>query len=144
MRAMRGTAWPWLLSALALGCGQPPEPPPPAEPAAEPATAPSAAASGDDAPDIEEDPAPTPAPAAAAESPAAQHERAIGLREEAPARAAGLFEGACDRGNTASCLALADLLERGRGVDQDLARAEDLIRRACREGSTAACDRMGH
>lgn len=61
------------------------------------------------------------------------------------ARAARMLEGSCDRGFSASCVALADLLERGaEGVDPDLDRAHGLLEQACFDGSTSACDRLGH
>lgn len=76
---------------------------------------------------------------------AAQHTAAVRLLDTEPARAAAMLETGCDRGFAASCVALADLLERGApGVDADLDRANGLYEQACFDGSTIACDRLGH
>ena len=73
---------------------------------------------------------------------AALHQQ--GMREADPAVAVERFESACDRGFTPSCLALAERLESGEGVEPDPERAAQLIEEACMSGSTLACDRMGH
>jgi TPR repeat protein len=75
---------------------------------------------------------------------AAMHAEASRKRREQPAQAAALFDRACEHGHTPSCIALADMLERGEGIPADLARAESLWDRACFEGSTEACDHLGH
>lgn len=73
---------------------------------------------------------------------AALHARA--MREPDPEVAAQLFEQACDRAFAPSCIALADRLEGGEGVEPDPSRARGLLEQACMEGSTIACDRLGH
>ena len=73
---------------------------------------------------------------------AALHRRA--LAEPDDARAAEMLEQACDRGFSASCVALAVRLEDGRGVEPDAERARGLLEQACLDGSTMACDRLGH
>ncbi len=66
------------------------------------------------------------------------------LAETDPADAAQMLEQACDRGFAPSCIALADRLESGEGVDPDPERARELLEQACMDGSTIACDRLGH
>ena len=73
---------------------------------------------------------------------AAMHQAA--LREADPAAAARMFEQGCDSGFTPSCLAFADRLESGEGVEPDAERARALVEEACEGGSTIACDRLGH
>lgn len=73
---------------------------------------------------------------------AAMHQQA--LRHGDRTEAAAMLERACDDGFVPSCLALADRLEAGDGVEPDAARAAELVEMACAEGSSLACDRMGH
>lgn len=123
-----------------LGCGTEagaPTDPAPFDPA-EPVPAPTVERS----PDEDE---PFEAPSAIEQSTgfvAALHQQA--LRESDPGRAAQMLERACDDGFVPSCLAFADRLEAGEGVDPNPERAAELVEQACAEGSTLACDRMGH
>jgi TPR repeat protein len=55
------------------------------------------------------------------------------------ARAAALFEQACDGGFAAGCNNLGRMYEAGEGVPKDATRAAALYRRACDGGYTAAC-----
>jgi TPR repeat protein len=130
-------AAPALLLALALGCAE--EPPPPAS--EDPPTPADVERSADELEPPEEPPDPVEVSGGFA---AGQHSRAMRLREEEPERAAEMLGGACDRGFAPSCLALADMLEGGEGVDPDPDRARGLLEQACFDGSTAACDRLGH
>jgi TPR repeat protein len=57
------------------------------------------------------------------------------------AKAARLYERACDLGWPAGCYNLAIMLELGRGVPQDRARAGDLYQLACTAGAAKACDK---
>lgn len=66
------------------------------------------------------------------------------LAEADPSSAATMLEQACDRGFAPSCIALADRLESGEGVEPDPERARGLLEQACMDGSTIACDRLGH
>ena len=75
---------------------------------------------------------------------AATFERAMRQRETEPSAARQSFENGCDRGFVPACLALADMLERGAGVEQDLGGARSAREQACMAGSTAACDALGH
>ncbi len=75
-------------------------------------------------------------------SAAALHRRA--LREADPARAAEMFERACDSSFTPACIAFADVLEAGDGLSPDPERARVVLEQACLDGSTIACDRLGH
>ena len=76
---------------------------------------------------------------------AAAHEQALRLRANEPARAVEMLEGGCDRGFAPSCLALADMLEAGRGVEADPEAARAVLEQACfSTESTEACDRLGH
>lgn len=134
--------WTPLLVLLLLGCAE-------EAPAAEPtAQEPVAAPDPVDVPAIEEvEPSDEPAldtTEASGAFLAARHQQGLGLRESDPAEAVSLFEQACDHGFTPSCLALADHLERGDGVEADLDRAHGLLEMACHDGSTIACDQLGH
>ena len=73
---------------------------------------------------------------------AALHQRA--LREPDPARAAQMFERACERSFAPACVAFADVLEAGDGLATDPERARVVLEQACLDGSTIACDRLGH
>lgn len=66
------------------------------------------------------------------------------LAEPDPTAAAAMLVQACDRGFVPSCVALADRLESGEGLDPDPERARGLFEEACMSGSTIACDRLGH
>ena len=55
------------------------------------------------------------------------------------ARAATLFQRACDGGEARGCYALAVSYNTGVGVTQDLARAATLFRQACDGGYAAGC-----
>ena len=58
-----------------------------------------------------------------------------------PARAASLFEQACDTGEARGCYNLALLHGSGRGVSRDASRASALFVRACQAGYEPACGR---
>jgi len=73
---------------------------------------------------------------------AALHQRAIA--ETDPAVAAQLFEQGCDRSFVPSCIAFAEALEAGDGLEPDPDRARVVLEQACMDGSTIACDRLGH
>ena len=73
---------------------------------------------------------------------AAMHRQALHHADRA--EAAAMLERACEAGFVPSCLALADRLEAGDGVEPDPARAAELVEMACAEGSSLACDRVGH
>lgn len=120
-----------------IGCGG--EPSQPAEPPAEPRAAPPATPLRPPEP-------PDPAvPPASCGDPARCH--ALGLDAERAgqhARAAELYEQACDRELGPACFRLGELLRDGRGVPPDDARAEEFFSRGCRYGSQSACDALGH
>lgn len=67
-----------------------------------------------------------------------------GLRDPDHARGTQMLETACDRGFEPSCMAFAERLEDGDGVDADPERARGLYEASCMAGSTFACDRLGH
>ena len=71
-------------------------------------------------------------------------DQAVAVQREKPARAAELFEAACELELPQACSRLADLYEAGRGVTRDDRRAKELRAHACELGSTAACDALGH
>jgi TPR repeat protein len=48
---------------------------------------------------------------------------------------------ACDGGDGASCLTLAEMVEKGEGVEADPKRAVSLLTRGCESGSADACYR---
>ncbi len=138
----------WALAAAlgAAGCGEegaPLEAPPeaPAELAAQTPAEPDLA---ERSPDELEPPVPIDPAHASGAFVAARHQAALQARAAEPARAATMLEGACDDGFAPSCLALADMLEAGEGVDADPDRARGLLEQACMDGSTLACDRLGH
>lgn len=128
----------WLTACLLVLAGCAEEPPP--EPAPAPTEAPESVRSAEELEPAEPlDPVET-----SGGFHGARHQEASRIRQTEPARAARLYEGACDRGFAPSCLALADMLEAGEGVDADPDRARGLREQACMEGSTLACDRLGH
>jgi TPR repeat protein len=95
----------------------------------------------------EEEPAPIPeAPAEAPEEEdVGSHHEGLRLRAAGDlARAAAVFEAACDEGSLPSCVAFAEMLENGDGVEAQPERARGVYAQACDEGSTLACDRLGH
>lgn len=67
---------------------------------------------------------------------------ASALARTDPAAAAKLLASACDGGDMAQCVALADLLERGAGIDRDLPRARALRKRACDAKHGGACSAL--
>lgn len=60
-----------------------------------------------------------------------------------PARAAVLFQQACDRGFLPACVKLAWLHEAGIGVEKNLPQAVDLDRQACNGGELRGCVHLG-
>lgn len=56
-----------------------------------------------------------------------------------PARAATLYQRACDHGRPASCASLGLLYQDGRGVAEDDDRAAALYDRACKAGAGVGC-----
>ncbi len=107
-------------------------------PDADPAEAPAIERSPDEA-----EPAPVAPSIEATGAPvAALHEQ--GLRDADRARGAQMLEQACDRGFAPSCLAFAERLEAGDGIEPDAERARGLFEEGCESGSTLACDRLGH
>ena len=56
-----------------------------------------------------------------------------------PARAASLYQQACDGGAVESCYNLGVLYENGAGVTRDLARAASLYQQACDGGLAQGC-----
>jgi uncharacterized protein len=71
-------------------------------------------------------------------------ERGTGVARD-EARAAKLFERACDAKNLAleGCTALAELAADGRGVPKDEEHARDLFRKGCADEDAATCAGMG-
>jgi TPR repeat protein len=57
-----------------------------------------------------------------------------------PARAATLYDRACQLGNPSGCNNLGILFQRGYGVQRDKGRAKQLWTRACELGHKAACE----
>jgi len=57
-----------------------------------------------------------------------------------PARAAPLYDRACQLGNSTACNNLGILFQRGYGVKRDKGRAKQLWKRACELGHAAACE----
>jgi TPR repeat protein len=57
------------------------------------------------------------------------------------ARAAKLYERACNLAWTPGCYNLAIMYERGTGVPADRHRAAELYQVACTAGAHAACDK---
>lgn len=60
-----------------------------------------------------------------------------------PARAADLYGAGCDRNDQLSCVRLATLRSRGRGVPRDGAAALAVLEPACAGGLQEACYRLG-
>nr|MDQ3032567.1 sel1 repeat family protein [Myxococcota bacterium] len=58
------------------------------------------------------------------------------------ARAAELYQRACDGGDAMGCSNLGLAYAQGTGVPLDLARAMDLLRRACEAGRATACQNL--
>lgn len=73
---------------------------------------------------------------------AALHRQALADADRA--RGAQTLEQACERGLAPSCVAFADRLESGDGVEADPDRARGVLEQTCLDGSTLACDRLGH
>ncbi|MCA9605320.1 MAG: hypothetical protein KC619_06985 [Myxococcales bacterium] len=136
MRRTLGAALTLLLAA----CGGEGPADPPAPPLDEPVA--------DEAPEVarsldEEEPFEAPPSAELTGAPlAGMHEQA--LRDADRARGTEMLETACDRGFEPSCLAFAERLEAGDGIEADPERARGLFEASCMAGSTFACDRLGH
>ncbi len=73
-----------------------------------------------------------------------QYELGSELDEHDPARAAGLYDAACEAGNMCACGRLARLFERGLGVSRDPARAAELYERSCEHDVAPACVGLGY
>jgi hypothetical protein len=56
------------------------------------------------------------------------------------ARAATLFQRACDANNAEACATLGAVYESGEGVTKNKSRALTLYQKACRIGLKKACD----
>jgi TPR repeat protein len=68
------------------------------------------------------------------------HEFAHGVPKD-DAKAARLYERACDLYWAPGCYNLAIMYERGTGVPADRAKAGDLYQSACTAGAAQACDK---
>lgn len=68
---------------------------------------------------------------------------AVDLTRTDLARAASVFEAACDAGSAAGCGNLAVMLRDGRGIEPDPARARTLLQYACDHGNRRSCDELG-
>ena len=68
------------------------------------------------------------------------HEYAHGVPKD-DAKAAHLYETACNAGWEAGCYNLAIMFENGRGVPLDRSKAESLYDAACTAGAKPACER---
>lgn len=117
----------WLL-VLAIACAEPESAPPPVE----------------RSPDEQIPVEPPSAIEASGGFTEAMFAEATRRRSSAPTEAAAMFGRACDHGHTPSCMALADMLERGDGIEANAERAAALYDQACFAGSTEACDHLGH
>jgi localization factor PodJL len=118
-----------------LGCSGQEQPP---EPAPAPTPAPAA-------PKPVTLPAPEPTPVASAEAlEALRSEARTKLRARDFAGAAATYEKACVAGDPGACVALADMLDSGRGVPEDPDRARLLYQQGCAGGLQGACDQLGH
>ena len=89
------------------------------------------------------DPTPAPPSEQLTGAPAAALFQAA-LRTDDPVRATRMFERACDAQVVPACIAFADALEAGGGVEADAERARVVLEQACMDGATIACDRLGH
>jgi len=69
------------------------------------------------------------------------YERGQGLTKD-DARAAQLYERACDAGSGTGCGFLGDMYLKGRGVKKDKSRATVLWRKACQLGWAQACMKL--
>ncbi len=58
------------------------------------------------------------------------------------AKAAHLYQKACDGGYAASCYSLGSLYDEGRGVPRDETAAAQLYQKACAGGSEQACSSL--
>jgi TPR repeat protein len=59
------------------------------------------------------------------------------------AKAAALYERACEAGHALGCANLGAMVERGHGVPKDTARAATLYKRACDGGNLQGCSNLG-
>ncbi|MEM6991693.1 MAG: hypothetical protein AAF721_14395 [Myxococcota bacterium] len=66
--------------------------------------------------------------------------KAVALTRTDLARAALLFEVACQEGDAAGCGNWAVMLRDGRTIAQDKERAAELMAEACRKGHEQSCD----
>ncbi len=62
---------------------------------------------------------------------------------EDEAKAASLFQKACDGGSSTGCVMFAKMLRDGRGVSKDEAKAQTLLDKACGSGAGDACTALG-
>jgi len=68
------------------------------------------------------------------------YEQGTGVGQNA-AKAAALYQKACDGGQMRGCVNLGFLYEQGTGVSQDAAKAAALYHKACDGGERQACAR---
>jgi uncharacterized protein len=59
-----------------------------------------------------------------------------------PARAAALYERACQGGNPAGCSNFGSLLTNGNGVPIDQQRGLELLRKGCKLGNEWGCNEL--
>jgi TPR repeat protein len=72
---------------------------------------------------------------------ASLYERGKGVPAD-PAKAAGLYQQACDAANRRACFALAVLQVRGLGVPKDVAKGRATLEAGCTEGVFEACTNL--